>query len=123
MPHTTLTWGGYGDVTVQWETQNNDTVLPNIQKMIDAGIRFFILGKKVPFVEAPQIDVTDITQIGKKRTIVIPDESLEALHKLGLVTAGQVVLDSEVENTGTVAKTAEDVAANETVAVKPPSGG
>jgi hypothetical protein len=105
-----------GDLTVKWDAANDPTVLPIIQKMIDSGVRFFILKK------SKQVEVSKITQPADARKIVIPDQSLQSPCASGLLTIGGLMLSTE-ETTGEVARTAEQVAENDTVATQPAVGG
>lgn len=114
-----LAFGKYGDVSIHWEPQNDDKVLPVIQNMIDRGVRFFVLNKK----KRSDAPVSQVDHAVLARSIVIPDDELERLHQAGLIGAGSVVLDDEIDDTESVAGTAEEVAENETVAVPGPSGG
>ena len=105
-----------GDITIGWEAANDASVLPIIQKMLDGGVRFFILKKTKP------MEVTKITQPADARKIVIPDESLQSLFASGLLTIGGLMLTTE-EATGEIARTVEQVAENDTIATQPAAGG
>ena len=119
MRTTTLSFGQHGNVTIHWEPQNDDKVLPTIQKMIDSGVRFFILETNNAVPASPV--VTEINQVLATRKIVLPDTALEELHAAGLIvtTQGEIVSGT----TGEIAKTAKEVAGADTVAVKPVKGG
>ena len=121
-----LSFGGYGDVTIHWESQNDDKVLPVIQSMIDRGVRFFVLSGKKKSMQ--RTEVTDPAATLSTRQIVIPDAELENLHQAGLITAGNVAVteeeaDDDLDSTGEIADTPEQVAENDTVAVAPAAGG
>jgi hypothetical protein len=103
-----------GDMTIGWDATNDAAILPIIQKMIDSGVRFFIVKKKEQRV------VTKLTQATDARKIVIPDASLQGLFASGLLTIGSILL---AETTGEIAETAGQVAENDTVAVNPAAGG
>lgn len=121
---TILSFGGYGDVAISWEEQNDSKVLPVIQGLLDKRVVFFILGKKKLLGEAKKTQVTKINQAQKARHIIIPDEALEQLHSAGLITAGKVTIDSgDMDNTGEIARTAAQVAAHDTIATAPAQGG
>lgn len=112
-----LSFGGFGDVTASWQEENDAIILPEIQKLIDSGYLFFILEDS-----AQGAQVTSTEQATQVRSIVIPNETLEKLHQAGLLKVGGVALD-EVQNTGEIAKTAEQVAGADTVVVPPARGG
>lgn len=121
-----LSFGGYGDVTIHWEPQNDDKVLPVIQSMIDRGVRFFVLSGKKKSVT--RTEVADPAATLSTRQIVIPDVELENLHQAGLITAGDVAVegdedDDDLGSTGEIADTPQRVAENDTVAVAPAAGG
>jgi hypothetical protein len=103
-----------GDITISWDAVNDAAVLPVIQKMIDNKVRFFILKK------TKQMEVTKITQPADSRKIVIPDKSLQGLFASGLLTLGSLLV---AETTGEVARTPEEVMANDTIATQAVAGG
>lgn len=107
-----------GDITINWDSSNDAAVLPVIQKMIDSGVRFFILGKK-----SKRTQVVKVTQAADARKVVIPDASLQNLFAAGLLTVGSLLANESVETTGEVAKTAEQVAENDTIATQRAGGG
>jgi hypothetical protein len=116
-----LAFGPYGDVSIRWDQQNDGQVLPAIQSMLDRGFKFFIMKKKL--IGGERTEVTTVDQVAKNRSIVIPDATLEQLHLSGLITAGSVIVEGDVDNTGELAKTVEAVAAADTVVTPPASGG
>lgn len=118
-----LAFGGYGDVAVTWDEQNDDQVLPVIQDMLEKGVKFFILAQRMSGEGRDQGMTLDDVKVG--RHIILPNDGLEQLRLSGLVAAGKVEVsgDSHVGNTGEIAKTAQEVVENDTVATPPASGG
>ena len=104
-----------GDISLKWDPENDDKVLPIIQKLLDKQVRFFVLKKKDKL-----IPVEKVSQTADVRKVVIPDESLQDLFADGLLTIGGLLLG---EPTGEIAKTPQQVAENDTVAVQPAAGG
>jgi hypothetical protein len=101
-------------MTIAWEAENDATMLPVIQQMIDNKVRFHVLKK------TKAIPVTKLTQASDARKVVIPDESLQALFAQGLLAVGSLL---SVQTTGEIAKTPEAVLENDTVAVRAVAGG
>ncbi len=112
-----FSYGRYGDVYISWKEENDSHVLPEIQKLLDAGIVFFVVEHDF----TPPI--TDIEQVKIGRHIVMPDEGLEKLHLAGLISVGKATISGEFSNTGSKAATPEEIASQTTVAVQPPRGG
>lgn len=104
-----------GHLTVHWEEQNDDSVHPVIQKMLDHGYRFFILK------DAAEVQVTAVNEITERR-VIIPDDDLQQLCAAGLLEVGGE-LDEAAETTGEVAGTVEDVTEHDTVVTPPVRGG
>jgi hypothetical protein len=107
-----------GHVTVHWDEQNDATVVPAIQSMLDRGYKFFILDADSDHV--PVISIADVTET---RRIVISDDSLQQLHDAGLLQVGGVIVDDDIETTGELAKTVEAVTEHDTLVTQPASGG
>lgn len=103
-----------GDITIGWKAENDAAVLPVIQKMIDNGVVFFIMRK------TKQVPVEKITQAADARKVIIPDASLQSLFAGSLLTVTSLLMG---ETTGEIAKTAEQVAENDTIATNPIGGG
>jgi hypothetical protein len=103
-----------GDMTIAWQAENDATILPLLQQMIDKGVRFHILKK------TKEIAVTKLTQAVDARKVVIPDESLQALFAQGLLAVGGLL---SMESTGEIAKTPEAVVENDTLAIQQVAGG
>jgi hypothetical protein len=108
-----------GHVTIHWEPQNDEKVLPVIQGMLDKGYKFFILSA----ADQSQVTVTSVADVVTIRQISLSDENLQQLHDAGLLTIGGITIKDEAETTGELAKTPAAVAANETVVTKPAAGG
>ena len=108
-----------GHVTISWEKQNNDKLLPAIDEMLGQGYKFFIVRS-----DSEDVEITNSQEVACTRRVRISDDTLQQLHDAGFLTVGGFAL-SEDENatTGELATDAETVAANETVAVQPKSGG
>lgn len=104
-----------GDFTLGWEPANDAAILPVIQKMIDNGVRFFIVKKK-----DKQVPVTKVTQAADSRKVTIPNESLQSLFAGGLLSIGSLLIDTIGPE---IARTAEQVAENDTVATQKVAGG
>jgi hypothetical protein len=105
-----------GDITIGWNATNDAAVLPVIQQMIDNGVRFFIVRKK-----DKQIAVTKVTQTADSRKVVIPDASLQTLFASGLLTIGSLLVAESIGPE--IARTAAEVADNDTVATQKVAGG
>jgi hypothetical protein len=108
----------YGDLTFGWDESDDATVLPILQSLLDAQVRFLIVRKKKQHL------VTKLTQAIDARNIVLPSEAWQRLIGSGLLAlAGKLVGDTQVEVTSDLAKTPEQIAENDVYAVNPVGGG
>jgi len=107
-----------GHVTIHWEQQNDTTVLPVIQNMLDRGFKFFILSD-----QQEQVPATTIDEMAAARRVIISDEGLQQLQDSGVIQIGGIAIDETDETTGEQAKTAEEVAEHDTVVTQPARGG
>lgn len=103
-----------GDITVSWEAKDDVTMAPIIQRLLDSKVRFHILRKR------KTIMVEKATQAMDARKVILPDASLQQLFASGVLTVGALLMG---ETTGEIAKTAQDVLENDTVATQAPAGG
>jgi hypothetical protein len=115
MARTMHLMNSLGHLTVHWEEQNDESIHPVIQSMLDHGYRFFILK------DAAEVQVSAISEITDRR-VIIPDNDLQQLCAAGLLAVGGE-LDEDAETTGDVAQTVEDVTAHDTVVTPPMRGG
>jgi len=106
-----------GHVTIHWDEQNDSTVLPVIQDMLDRGFKFFILEQE------EHTPVTSIDDVASSRRVIISDDGLEQLRDAGLIQIGGIAIEDDAATTGEQAKTPEEVAEHDTVVTQPARGG
>lgn len=111
-----------GHVTVTWDQENNDKLLPAIDRMLGLGYKFFIVRDNSETTE--DVEIVSSQDVASSRRVRISDEMLQQLHDDGFLTVGGFSLsEDESVTTGEIATDAETVVANETVATQPKSGG
>ena len=123
-----------GDVTITWDEQNKEAVLALIEAKMKEGFSFFILKPRLfGLLGTKQVEAQSVTELQAAGSVVIRDADVALLARLGdpdvenLVSQGQAHLAraTNVVDLDTVrrAKSAEDVAANQAVAVRRVTGG
>ncbi len=112
-----------GDVTITWEAENDERMLPIIEKKMKEGITFFLIeprngGLSPPDTSKPLKKTKDAL---KHRALSMKDEDFEAM-----VTEGKADLIKTPDapaRTVRKASTASEVVQAESVGVQPRRGG
>lgn len=135
-----------GDITISWDEQNRDAILALVEQKMKSGHRFFIIKPRaLGLLGNKKVPLTQLDQAAKAGSIVVPDdvardilnEAKEVPKRAKLdddavetvVASGKAQLtvvqggkQTQYETQG-VAKKAEQVLQNQTVAVRPIVGG
>ena len=123
MPSTQYMLRGHGDLTIEWDEKNHDEAVKLIQAKMDAGVSFFIVDptsrkKKKPLmpISAP----SDATA----RKVFVRDADIKHFVESGFasITSFGTTAEMTIATIGK-AKTAEQAARTDTVAVQPSTGG
>ncbi|MBY0561484.1 hypothetical protein [Hyphomicrobium sp.] len=111
-----------GDTTIVWEAENDDAMLPIIEKKMKEGVTFFILEPRLEGRAMPaKVKVTAIDQVKDKRAVVIPDEDLAAFVSAGKGAA--IPTPDTKARAVRRAKSPREVVQNESIAARPIAGG
>jgi hypothetical protein len=113
-----------GDTTYVWTDASDSAITERIKELLNQKYTFFIITPRLNGLVAPdQVKLTkrNLVDITKSRALSGPDNLFTDLIEAGTITA-IVTPNSELVGTKK-ATTAEEVVSNETVAVKPASGG
>jgi hypothetical protein len=111
-----LPQGINGDTALTWQEQNDAIMLPAIEALMKRGYLFSIMR------DGAVVAVTSIAHLSG-RAVTIPDETLAQLHTDGVLAIGGVTFDDHVGAEMELARTAEEVAAADTVVTPPMQGG
>lgn len=119
--HTMTLLNASGDVTIGWDDANDDAILDFIQAKMDKGYSFFIIdkGKQRPVVN----NLKDARLLLQQRKVIINDDQAAKLLEDGvakLVNSSGSTFDA---TKGGRAKTAKEVASNNTAVTRPLQGG
>lgn len=112
-----------GDVTITWDAENDERMLPLIEAKMKAGFTFFLIEPRMGGLVAPDTSkpLKKVKDALKYRALSMKDEDFE-----GLVAEGKADLVRTPEvpaRTTRKARTAREVTTGESVAVQPMRGG
>lgn len=110
-----------GDVAVTWEDPNDVEVLTFIQKKIDEGYVFFIIEERFFKMMKRKKRLTDVNDIPSNRTVYLDDAEAERLEGLDKISVSKT--KGAKPKASRKAKSADEVARNRTVAVRPAYAG
>ncbi|WP_027578405.1 hypothetical protein [Bradyrhizobium sp. Ai1a-2] len=112
-----------GDVTITWDAENDDRMLEIIAKKMKAGITFFLIEPRIGGLVAPDTSkpLKKVKDSLKHRALSMKDEDFEAMVSEG--KAELVQTPAAPARTVRKAETAREVAAGESVGVRPMRGG
>lgn len=119
MVHQMISLDRSGDLTLGWEDEDRALVLPMIEAKMKAGVTFFVVES-----ESRQVRLQRIGQLGEGvNQVVIHDQDAHALLMEGVIGIVASADSHAPVKTTRRARTAEEVASNDTVAVRPARGG
>ncbi|WBU27509.1 hypothetical protein OOZ54_12475 [Rhodopseudomonas palustris] len=112
-----------GDVTIVWEPENDEKMLPLIEAKMKQGFTFFLIEPRLGGLAPPDASkpLKKAADALKHRALAIRDGDFEALVSAG--GAALVPTPSKPARTVRKAKTPADVVKAESVAVQPMRGG
>lgn len=111
-----------GDTTLVWEPSADDTMIPAIQRLMDKGVRFFIVEPRAfGLLPAKKTQVTDAKEVIQHRALTVLDEDLGKMLGDGSISAVQS--PQGPVTTVKASKDAKEVAKSHSVGVKPLKGG
>jgi hypothetical protein len=112
-----------GDVTITWDEDADERILPIIVKKMAAGIAFFLIEPRMGGLVAPDTSkpLKKITDALKHRALSMKDEDFESMVAEG--KAELVRTPAAPARTVRKAKTAREVTTGESVGVQPMRGG
>lgn len=106
-----------GDTTLAWSEEADDEMEALIQKRMDAGCVFFIIDSRL----GTRTKLKKATDAHKHRHLAVGDEDFAKLFGEGKVEAIKTPnVPAKIKGK---AKTAKEVAKNETVGIQPRAGG
>lgn len=109
-----------GDVSLTWDADQDANMRVYIEKKMKEGYSFFILEKNWLGMSRKK-KVVDINDIGANKKVWMDDEELENAFKSGKI---KLLKNTNNQYTTTrLAKTADEVVENPTVATRPMKGG
>lgn len=106
-----------GHLTLAWDPEDDEKIIPAIQRLMDANHVFWIVERN-PLREEELEDADDLRA---NRHVIIKNEELEALFRQGILSIARHD-DAPLERVRR-ATTAEEVAHNDTVTHRPLAGG
>lgn len=111
-----------GDVTIMWSEQNDDDMEAMIQRKMDAGITFFLVEPRFGGVVPPELKpLKKAADARKYRAISIPDDEVAKFVEDG---KAEVVPTPAARVKGSrVSRSAKEIAAGESIGVRPRRGG
>ena len=112
-----------GDVTITWDPENDERMIPLIEKKMKAGFTFFLIEPRMGGLVAPDTSkpLKKAKDALKHRALSIKDEDFESLVADG--NAELVRTPAAPARTTRKARTAREVTTGESVAVQPMRGG
>ena len=111
-----------GDQTIVWTEDRDDEMEAIIQKKMDAGMTFFVIEPRFfGLLPSKKTELKDAAEAKKHRALSIRDEDFAAF--CGLDGADVVKTPDAKVKSVRKAKTAKEVASNQSVGVQPRQGG
>jgi hypothetical protein len=112
-----------GDVTLVWEEEDDDKIIPVIEKKLAEGFAFFIIEPRLMGLMKPKkVRLTDAEEARRHRALAIRDEDLAGFLRAG-DTAVTVRTPASRVRGSRKSTSASEIAAAESVAVQPMRGG
>lgn len=112
----------HGDTTLVWTEEQDNEIIPIIEKKMKEGIAFFIIEPRMFGLLPPKkTELKKAKDALKHRALAIGDGDFSAMIEAGNVSA--VKTPSEQVQTVRRAKDAKDVAKNQSVGVRQLKGG
>lgn len=123
MPRALTILNETGDVTITWEEENDDRILPIIERKMKAGITFFLIEPRMGGLVAPDTSkqLKKAKDSLKHRALSMKDKDFE-----DMVAEGKAVLVQTPDapaRTVRKASSAREVATGESVGVRQMRGG
>ncbi len=111
-----------GDITIVWDEESEDQMIPLIQKRLDEGYQFFILQPRaIPILPPKKVRAKNVEEIKKAGCAILKDADMDQLFKEGTISTSTASTGSlDVVRKG---KTAKEIKSSQAVAVKPARGG
>ncbi len=111
-----------GDTTIVWDEDTDDKMIAIIQRKMDEGFVFYIVKPTLIPMIRRTVKAKSIKQIRDAGSVLIRDEALEKLFLAGSISTASAAADDAIEPLRK-AESANDVATNHAVAVRPAKGG
>ncbi len=112
-----------GDVTIYWDEAYDEKIIPIIEKKMKEGVSFFIIEPRPEGVGPPRKYLLEnIEDARNQRALQIRDADFADFVRSADTSAVGATPSSEVKSVRR-AKTAKEVASNQTVGVEMPRGG
>jgi hypothetical protein len=112
----------HGDLQIEWSDANQAEIVQAFQSLMDQGVTFFIRAPEgtedSPAVRA----IGSVDEIAEHKSVFIKDPDIAKIVEAGFARLASFKTTGEIRTIGT-AKTAEEAAAADTVAVQPKKGG
>ena len=105
---------GQGHSSFGWDPENDHWVLPMIRKKMAEGYVFWVVRRPGPLRQLQEIRLTSVDEIGNDRHVIIHDDDARELFEQGRI--GLVPDTDETLERVRTAESAEDAAANDTIA-------
>jgi len=118
MRNGTIVMGPSGDRAISWDDADSEKMISYIQSKMDAGWMFFIVERGSIERWKPLKSAEDARAT---KSVVMVEPELAAAVETGVALVSEAK-GATIDTSGR-AKTAEEVAANDTVAVRPARGG
>lgn len=129
LPRTFFGGDVMGDLGLTWSAENVDKVVPTLQKLIDDGVNFYLVEKSTGLVRSKTtVHVVDggatLGSTVKDGRVFIKNADIKALVDSGIASIATLegVADFKVPK-GAKAKTGQEAATNDTVALGQRTGG
>lgn len=111
-----------GDVTIVWQEENDADMERLIQAKMNAGVTFFLLTPRMGGIVPPdRRRLKNAAEARKHRALSIPDEEVAKFVADG--KADVVPTPSAPARKTRVSRSAKEVAAGESIGIRPRSGG
>lgn len=112
---------GHGDLKIEWSEDKQQEVINFIQAKMDTGVTFHIIDPESKAKTPPVLEIENTNQI-TGRQVYVRDPDIGKLIEGGFASIASFSGMPELKVTGR-AKTAEEAAKQDTVAIAPKRGG
>lgn len=111
----------YGDITIEWDKEDNKEMEKFIQEKLDEGYYFYIVEKKFFGLFSKEVKINKINEI-KNNKILIKDQEIENL--LNRTKTIKTIKDNtDTHKIIRVSNNTKEIATSTTVCIKPPQRG